>query len=123
MLRTKLILQKLRREITVITCDRVTVLALCTLSDGHLSMYQVLFNSLLCFQRYAPDKFFIAKIKKGSNSINTDDRIMVLAFYNSPQGQLSVYQVSFICLKYFQKYALDRLSIAKIRKGNNSNYL
>ena len=27
-----------------------------------LSMYQISFNSLLCFQRYAPDKLFIAKI-------------------------------------------------------------
>ena len=26
---------------------------------------------------------FIAKIKKGSNSVNTDDRVMVLAFCNS----------------------------------------
>ena len=49
---------------SVITCDRVTVLALCTSSDGPLSMYQVSFDSLLHFQRYAPDKFFIAKIKR-----------------------------------------------------------
>ena len=65
------------------------VLAPCTSSDGHLSMYQVSFNSLLYFQRYAPDKLFIAKIKKGSNSINTGDRVMVLAFCNSPHGPLS----------------------------------
>ena len=59
---------------SVITCDRVTVLALCTSSDGRLSMYQVSFNSLLYFQRYAPDKLFIAKIKIGSNSVNTVGR-------------------------------------------------
>ena len=52
--------------------------ALCTSSDGHLSMYQVSFNFLLYFLRYAPDKLFIAKIKKGSNSVNTGDRVMVL---------------------------------------------
>ena len=61
----------------VITCDRVMVLALCTSSDDLLSMYQVLFNSLLhvnvYFQKYASNKLFIAKIKKGSNSINTGD--------------------------------------------------
>ena len=72
-----------------------TLPALCTSSDGHLSMYQVSFNSLLYFQRYVPDKLFIAKIKKGSNSVNTGDRVMVLAFCNSLYGPLSVYQVSF----------------------------
>ena len=59
---------------SVITCNRVTVLAHCTISDGCLSMYQVSFDSLLYFQRYAPDKFYIAKIRNGNNSINTDDR-------------------------------------------------
>ena len=62
------------------TCNRVTVLALCTISDGRLSRYQVSFDSLLYFQRYAQDKFNIAKIRKGNNSINTDDRVMALAF-------------------------------------------
>ena len=69
--------------------------ALCTSFDGHLSMYEVSFNSLLYFQRYVPDKLFIAKIKKGSNSVNTRDRAMVLAFCNFLYGPLSVYQVSF----------------------------
>ena len=91
MLWTGFLLQKLGREITLITCDRVTVLAPCTFSDGHLSMYQVSFNSLPHFQRFAPDKLFIAKIKKGSNSVNTGDRVMVLAFCNSPHSPLSVY--------------------------------
>ena len=68
--------------------------ALCTSSDDHLSMYQVSFNSLLYLQRYAPDKLFTAKIKKGSNSVNTGDRVMVLAFCNFSHGPLSVYQVS-----------------------------
>ena len=44
-----------------ITCDRVIFLALCTSSDSCLSMYKVSFNSLLYFQRYAPDKLFTAK--------------------------------------------------------------
>ena len=67
----------------MITCDRVTVHALCNSSDGRLTMYQVSFNSLLYFQSYAPDKLFIAKIKKGSNSENTGDKAMVLALCNS----------------------------------------
>ena len=61
-------------------------LARCTSSDGCLSMYQVSFNSLLNLLRFAPDKLFIAKIKKGSNSVNTGDRVMVLAFCNSPHN-------------------------------------
>ena len=101
MLRTSLLLQKLERKITVIPYDRVTVLALCTPSDGRLSKYQVSFNSLLYIQRYAPDKIFIAKIKKGSNSVNTGDMVMVLAFCTSPHSPLSLYQVSYIYLQYF----------------------
>ena len=96
---------------SVITCDRVRALALCTSSDGCLSMYQVSFNSLLYFQRYAPDKLFIAKIKKGSNSINTSDRVMILAFSNSLYSPLSLYQVSFIYLQQFKKNALDKLHV------------
>ena len=102
MLQTSLLLQKLEREITLkITCDRVTVLALCTSSDGHLSMYQVSFNSLLFLQRYVLDKLFIAKMKKGSDSVNTGESVIVLAFCNSLHSPLSVYQVSFIYLQYF----------------------
>ena len=64
-------------------------------------MYQVSFDYLLYFQRYAPDKFNIAKIRKGNNSINTDDRAMVLAFWISPRSSLSLYQVLFVYLQYF----------------------
>ena len=46
---------------SVITCNRVTVLALCTFSDGRLSMYQVSFDSLLYFPRYASDKLKYCK--------------------------------------------------------------
>ena len=70
------------------------VYALSTFSDKFLSMYQVLFNSFLYFQRYAPDKLNIAKMRKGSNFVNTFDRVIVLTFYNFPHGLLSVYQVS-----------------------------
>ena len=69
------------------------VLALCTCSVDILSMYQVLCNSLLYFQRYAPDKLNIAKIRKGSNSVNTGNRVLVLAFCDFHHGLLSVYQV------------------------------
>ena len=84
------------------------VLAFCTISDGPLSKNQVLFNSLLYFQRYAPDKLFIAKIKRGSNSVNTGDRVAVLAFCTDSDGPLSIHQVSFNYLVYFQRYAPDK---------------
>ena len=90
MLQTSFLLQKLGSN-SVNTGDRVMILAFCITSDGPLSMYQVSFNSLVYFQRYAPDKLFIAKMKKGSNSVSPVDRVMVLAMCNSPHGPLSVY--------------------------------
>ena len=95
------------------------VLAAYTYSDDLLSMYRVLFNSLLYFQRYATDKLNAAK-RKGSNSVNTGDMAMVLAFCNFPYSTLSVYQVSFNYLLYFQRYALDKFFISKTKKGSNS---
>ena len=92
---TSLLLYILGREITVITCDRVTILALYTFSDGLLSMYPVSFNSLLYFQRSAQESFLLQKNRKGSNSLNTGNKLTVLAFCTSPQDPLSVYQVSF----------------------------
>ena len=63
MLQTSLLFLKIRTgSNSVIICKRATVLALCTVSDGHLSMYQVSVDSLLYFQRNAPDKFNIAKL-------------------------------------------------------------
>ena len=105
---------------SVNTIDQIMILAFCTSSDGRLSMYQVSFNSLEHFQRYAPDKLFVAKIKKGSNSVNTIDRIRILALCTSADGPLSVYQVSFNSLVYIQRYAPDKLFIAKLKKGANS---
>ena len=116
MLQTNTLLQKLGREITVITCD-VMFLVLCTSSDDILSMYQVLFNSLPYCQRYAPDKLNIAETRKGSNSINIGDKVMILAFCTFSDSPLSMYKVSFNSLVFFQRYAPDKLFIAKIKKG------
>ena len=75
--------------------------ALCSSSDGHLSMYQASFNSLLHFQIYTPDKLFIAENKKRRNSVNIGDRVTVLAFCNFTHGHLSVYQALLNYLQYF----------------------
>ena len=69
------------------------VLALCNSPYEPLSVYQVSFNSLVYFQRYAPGMLFSAKIEKGSKSIITGNRFMVLALCNFPYS-LSVYQIS-----------------------------
>ena len=50
---------------------------------------------------------------KGSDSINTGDWVMVLAFCNSLHGFLSVYQVSFIYFQHFYRYAPDKPTITK----------
>ena len=106
----KLTIAKIRQgNNSVFTCDRVTVLAPCTFSDSGLSMHQVSFNSLLYFQRYAPDKLTIAKIRKGNNSVITCDRVMFLVLCTFSNGRLSMYQVSFNSLLYFQRYAPDFL--------------
>ena len=77
-------------------------------------MYKVSLNYLQQFQRYAPYKLFIAKIKKGSNSVNTGDRVMVLAFCSFPYGPVSVCQVS---LNYLQ-YALYK----SVTDGQSGDY-
>ena len=89
------------------------VLAFCNSPYGPLSVYQVLFNSLVHFQRYAPEKLFIAKIEKGSNSVNTADRVMILAFCISSDGPPSMYEVSFNSLEFFQRY--DKFLLQKLK--------
>ena len=79
-------------------------------------MHQVSFNSLVYFQRYAPDKLFITKIKKGSNSINTVDRVTILALCTSTDDPLSMYQVSFNSLVYYQRYAPDNYLLQKLNR-------
>ena len=61
--------------------------------------------------------FLLQKIKKGSNSINTGDRVMVFAFCNSPHGPQSVLQVS---LNYFQSFR-DMLWTSFYCKKKRSN--
>ena len=57
-------------------------------------MYQVPFDSLLYFQRYAPEKFNTEKIRKANNSINTDD--IGLWFLHSALPLIALYH----CIKF-----------------------
>ena len=77
------------------------ILAICIFSDDPLSLCQVSFNPLVYFQRYAPEKLLITKSKKGSNSVNTVDRVTLLALCTSTNVPLSNHQVSFYSLVYF----------------------
>ena len=63
---------------SVSTGDRVMNFALLNFLYAPLSVYQVSFSSFVYFQRYAPYKFFMTKIKKGSSSVNTGGRLMDL---------------------------------------------
>ena len=49
-----------------------------------------------------------AKIKMGSNSVNTDDRVTILTSCNVPHSHLSVYKVSCNYLQYFERHAPDK---------------
>ena len=55
------------------------------------------------------DKLFIAKIKR-SSSINTGDRVMILAFCTSSIGPPSMFQVSFNSLVHLSAEHLTRKS-------------
>ena len=56
--------------------------------------------------------FLLQKNKKGSNSVNTVDRVMILALCTSADGPLSMYKVSLTSLLYFQRYDPHKLLIA-----------
>ena len=62
----------------------------------------------------------LEKIKNGSYSVNTADRVTILALCTSADGFLSIYQVSFNSLVYFQRYTPDKLFITKMKHGSNS---
>ena len=62
---------------------------------------QMKFASIARPSQYSVPFVNTAKIKKGSNSVNTGDRVMVLAFCISHHSLLLVYQVSLNYLQYF----------------------
>ena len=84
------------------------VITLCNFPCDPLSVCQVSFNSLVDFQRYSPDKLFIAKIKKESNCVNTGDRVMVLALY-------IFLMILYQCIKFhlIPLYTPENLFVAK----------
>ena len=59
--------------------------------------------------------FLLQTMKKGSNSVNIGDRVIVHAFCNSLHGLLSVYQVSFI-LNTFRDMLYTSLLLQKFKR-------
>ena len=102
MLRTNLLFQKLEREITL----KLLVIELQFLHSALplMAVYQCIKFHLISFYTFRDmlrTSFLLQKIKKGSNSLNTGDRVMVFVFCNSPHSPLSVYLVSLNYLQYF----------------------
>ena len=69
------------------------ILAFYIFSDGPLSIYQVSFDTLIYFQKYAADKLFIAKNKKESNSLILLTGLWFLHYALLADDRLSIYQV------------------------------
>ena len=116
----KLIIAKIGKEInTINNSDRVMVLAFCTFAHYHLSVYQVSFNYLQYFKKYALDNLIIANFRKGDNTVITCDRVMVLALCTSSDDLLPKYHVVLNYLLYSDRHAPQKVNIAKIEKGHN----
>ena len=75
-------------------------------SQFHLSINQVSFQSL---QDMARTGIHYEKWFRGDNSINMQDRNMVLGFCPSPHCHLSIYQVLFKCQQQFLSYSPDKV--------------
>ena len=76
---------------SVTTCDWLLFLHSALYLIG---LYQCIKFHLIPFhtlQRYTPDKLFIAKIKMGSNSVKTGDRVTVGAFCTFSDSPVSMY--------------------------------
>ena len=82
--------------------------------------YQVLWNYLEWYQSYRADTISILKITKGNNSAKNASGAIVVNLCTSSDHALYFYQILWNYLKRYQSYRVDRISILKITKGNNS---
>ena len=113
----KLFILKIKKGSIPVNIVDMVISYILIFSEGPLSMYEVSFNFLVYVQRYAPDKLFIAKMKKGSNSVNTVDRIMILALCTSTDDPLSMYGVSFNPLYTFRDMLRTNFLLQKWKRG------
>ena len=66
------------------------------------------------FKRYATDKLIIAKIKTGSNSVITCNRVTVLALCTISDGRFSMYQFHLILFYTFRDMHRTNLILQKL---------
>ena len=91
------------------------------MSSGHaLYLCQVSWNNIKQYQSYRVSTISIRKITKGNNSAKNAGGATVVNLCTSYDHALYFYQVLWNYLKRYQSYRVDRISILKITKGNNS---
>ena len=98
----------------------VSVLVLCTSSDGDLYFYKVSWKYSGEYQSYRVDTIFIAKVSKGYNSVKNVGGVTVLILCTWPDSGLYFYKVSWKYSGQYQSYRADTIFIRKISKGHNS---
>ena len=79
-----------------------------------------MWNYLEWYQSYRADTISILKITKGNNSAKNASGATVVNLCTSSDHALYFYQILWNYLKRYQSYRVDRISILKITKGNNS---
>ena len=79
-----------------------------------MAVYQC--TKFLLIPFYTPDKLFIAKIKKGSNSVKTVDTVIVLAFCDSLHSPLSMYKFHLFIFNTFRDILCTSLLLQKLER-------
>ena len=79
-----------------------------------------MWNYLEWYQSYRADTISILKITKGNNSAKIASGATVVNLCTSSDHALYFYQILWNYLKRYQSIRVDRISILKITKGNNS---
>ena len=91
------------------------------MSSGHaLYLCQVSWNYLERYQSYRVDTISILKITKENNSAKNAGGATVFNLCMSSGHALYFYQVLWNYLRRYYNYRVDKISILKIAKGNNS---
>ena len=79
-----------------------------------------MWNYLEWYQSYRADTISILKITKGNNSAKNASGATVVNLCTSSDHALYFYQILWNYLKRYKSNRVDRISILKITKGNNS---
>ena len=99
-----------KRNNSIKNVGGVTVLVLCTSSDGGLYSYKISWKYSGWYQSYRVDTISIRKISKGHNSVKNVGGVSVLALCTSSDDRLYLYQVSWKYLERYQSYGAETKS-------------